>query len=319
MRWWYRAVAGGMVSSHSLLLRKEGEIFGSTEMKSKVSIVSKCQELPEKIPPLPSRQGLEDIKKEKQLHPWFSDAGKSYLWFSIKMQRSKDNRLQYYKEGTKFTVVLRSTDAQALKIAAGMLWLVIYLGGVGSRSRRGAGSLKVNKYSTSMNELPFAFTHDSTNINDTKKYLENSLTAVFNLSKGHIGEEYDSSAKNPNFCILSQSNARIVLSTQQEADSSSLNVLEEMGEKYSDYRRSVPVTQRRSKAVLGLPLRGVSNDRFSSPLTFGVIALKNGYVGRIVKFYSSSREEYQKKILRDHLDSIDKMFIETPVTIPLVR
>ncbi|MFH8120265.1 MAG: type III-B CRISPR module RAMP protein Cmr1 [Candidatus Aenigmatarchaeota archaeon] len=309
MRWWFRSVVGGMVSSPSILREKEDGIFGNTNSKSKVIVISIPHERPENIPP---------VQKEKT-HPWFSEPNKTYMWFSIKMQRSKNDRLQYYKEGTKFTVILQSEDTQVLKVAAVTLWLLIYFGGIGSRNRRGAGCLRINKYESTIH-LPFDFTHKCTDINNAKKYLEDSLKAIFDLLRIYIGADYTPHEKKSNFCILSQSTAKIALVRPSRANATPLSILEDMGKKYSQYRKKVPREERGTRAVLGLPLQGVSmKDRFSSPLIFGVMALQNGYVGRVLKFYSSVKNDFQKDILKKHLDTIDKDFTEVSVSIPEVK
>lgn len=276
MRWWFRAVVGGMVSSYSILRNKENEVFGSTNMKSKVIVIS--------IP------------------------------------RMKQNKKQNNEDNIIYDVILQSKDKdiQALKIGAGTLWLLIYLGGIGLRNRRGNGCLKINKSETTV-DLPFEFKCNATKIIEAKKYLENSLEKIFNdLFKSYIGNvEFPKTI--PNYCVLSQSSAKIALVVPPNKKASDIH--KAIGEEYSKYRNKVST---RDLDILGSSLHGKNSIRFASPFIFGLIAFQNGYVvGRIIKFYSSVKNPSRKDTLKNHLDDIDKnmnkSFNETLVSIPAVK
>lgn len=160
MRWWFRAIMGGLVDE-GVLYEKESEIFGSTDTRSKVRILTNI---------IDGRPIRIDVKALNEFR---------YLWFSIRMQALPD-RAQHvqrpfcYPPGSKFSITLKSEDADALKIATNTLWTMIYLGGVGARMRRGAGSFRVLRAQNADNYCNF--TLKGTNVNvDAKSFLENNL------------------------------------------------------------------------------------------------------------------------------------------------
>jgi CRISPR type III-B/RAMP module RAMP protein Cmr1 len=90
---------GGIVSI-SDLKELESKIFGSTNQKSRVRVLSITDSRPSQI----------DIQSDLR-----------YLWFSIHIQKRSYQRLQCYPPETKFKIVLRSDDEDSLKIALGCL------------------------------------------------------------------------------------------------------------------------------------------------------------------------------------------------------
>ena len=162
LRWWFRAIAGGMTSI-SDLKKLESEIFGSTNQKSRVKIQS-----------ITGDDNVSQINVPSNLR---------YLWFSIYMQQRNYQRLLCYPPGTKFKIVLRSDDEDCLKIVSGCLWTLIYLGGVGTRMRKGAGSLKVNSV---LGKTPYEFVFNGTTINDARKFIEENLMKIFEEFKNML-------------------------------------------------------------------------------------------------------------------------------------
>jgi len=128
LRWWFRAIMGGMTTVNNLK-KLENDAFGSTNKRSPLRIISTCESQPVQM----------NIPYDLR-----------YLWFSIHLQR----RMYCYPPRTKFKVTLSSRDKNSLKIALGCLWALIYLGGIGTRMRRGAGSWKVSKV---LCESPYEF------------------------------------------------------------------------------------------------------------------------------------------------------------------
>ena len=103
MRWWFRAIMGGMVSIKNLR-ELENDIFGSVEQKSVIKVITATNSHPTNI----------EIPNELR-----------YLWFSMYMQKRRNQRLLWYPKGSKFRVILRSDDETALRIGSGCLWALI--------------------------------------------------------------------------------------------------------------------------------------------------------------------------------------------------
>jgi len=290
LRWWFRAIMGGMTSLENLK-ELEKSVFGSTEQKSAVKIRTATNSQPASID-VPSELG--------------------YLWFSMHMQKKKDERLCCYPKGSKFEIMLYSGNEATLNIASGCLWALLYLGGVGSRMRRGAGSLKVIN-SSDKAHLNFLFKHDT--VTGFKKSIEENLEKIFKDFKKHAGDKY-STQNFPNFPVLSKKHAKISL-VQKMFDTPE-KALAEVSNIYQNFRRSKRLEYR---YTFGLPIityHEFRDLRHSSPLLIGVANLSEGYTVRLVKFYTSIHHEYSSNLrfLRGDLDGFDAGIGELTVDIP---
>lgn len=144
MRFWWRAAKAE--DDIEQLRKKEAKIFGGageTEGKSRISL---------RI--LYDRDKFinfigTNLKSDYELK-WSSDGEKrtlirdypgiSYLLYSTTLSKGR----KYIKEGFKFEILLSSFCEQELKEALASLWLAVYLGGFGTRARRGGGNLAIN-------------------------------------------------------------------------------------------------------------------------------------------------------------------------------
>lgn len=153
LRWWFRALAGCYYGSDYDGLRAvESDVFGSTEKRSKITIEVQPSGEPKAL--------ITDVYKDKKnkIKPKFDKSSGlnelSYLWFSIKMQAEgyakalggkyhhiDGENMWYYPAGAKFRLTFKSLYEKSFILALASLWALVNLGGVGFRSRRGAGSL----------------------------------------------------------------------------------------------------------------------------------------------------------------------------------
>lgn len=291
LRWWFRALMGGMVPTDTLRSFEE-KIFGSTDKKSPVRVLSFCDSQPSKINKIPSN--LQDLWNKIPYN------NLQYLWFSIKLQE----RL-YYPEGTEFEVILRSENKYFLDLVAGCLWLLIYLGGVGSRSRRGAGSLKVKKVKSSSYNSVYDFVFRGNNVSDAKNFMEENLKRIFNNFKEYVNEKYDPPQNPQYFPILSKSSAKITL--LDHYNDNWKDALTKIGKDYRDFRRKLKGKEWKYRCLFGLPIMGgpshfkkkFKNERQASPLHIGIIDLNKGYTTRVVKFYTSINPTLNKEISKN--------------------
>jgi len=139
MRWWFRAFSMGVLWGSNkerqiikAILEKESNIFGSTERKSKVRI------------------RVENVQlKSKRLN--FRIGRGKYLGYGLNLSNSALGSFQ-------LNLILSSelTDCEAECILH-TIWGITYLGGIGSRNRRGFGNLKVNKVNNSRLQKMFIF------------------------------------------------------------------------------------------------------------------------------------------------------------------
>lgn len=290
MRWWFRSIMGTMVSIENLRTL-ENSVFGSTEQKSAIKVKTITDSQPTSI----------NIPNELR-----------YLWFSMHLQKKRNQRLLWYPQGSEFEIVLHSDNKSALKIASGCLWALIYLGGVGSRMRRGAGSLKgIN----SRGNIFYSFLFKCNALNDSKQFIEENLEKIFEDFKEYANEKYFPQL-SPNFSVLSRKHAKIslinrIFNTFEEA-------LLEISDKYRSFRRK---KQQKYRYTFGLPIityREFRDLRHSSPLFIGVVDLNGKFTVRLVKFYTSIHHRYSSelKFLRRDLDGLDAEINELTVEIP---
>lgn len=277
---------GGLVSIEKLKALEE-EVFGSTQRKSAIRILAKCEDSPL-------------IIKEREIL--------NYLWFSIELQRRKKQRLQCYPPGTKFKIELLSRDDRKLNLCLGAFWCLIYLGSVGARMRRGAGSLKVSK---ALGEVPYTFIFTGKTLRDAKSFVEENLLRIFNDFREYAGKEVGLRG-SPRFAVLSKKYAEVELvELTQRVSQNWKTALETIEYIYKSFRRNIGLRYRR---VLGLPIIAYSklrNLRHASPIFIGILDLNREYVIRLVKFYTSIHPSFlsnpdELKFLKRSLDNFDK-------------
>lgn len=128
LRFWWRALQ--VEPDTDKLRQKESQIFGSSDEGIGVSKFAIRVTQPDKA-------FLTNFKKETKGRP--DPVG--YLFYSTFMQTERER--PYFSEGSKFKITLSSRDEESLKIAAASLWILVYLGGLGTRSRRGAGNMVI--------------------------------------------------------------------------------------------------------------------------------------------------------------------------------
>lgn len=141
MRYWFRAALGGVIGdSFEDIQKVEGQIFGSTVDPEK-SVYS--SEIALRLTPASS---FRSFSLEKHAN----ETGKNYFFWSL-FASGKPERGNYqppkkfFPSGEKFDLQISQrpfTRSDNLTYAFYSLWLLVHLGGLGSRSRRMGGSLR---------------------------------------------------------------------------------------------------------------------------------------------------------------------------------
>jgi len=136
LRFWLRALLGGVIGDKNLdaLRQAEAAVFGSTDTGAS-PVVVRIRNLSAGAPiPFPA------IASGKQ--------GLTYLFFAARRTQNEPER-KAIPAGSSFELELSLRagvqDQDALLKAYVALWLLTHLGGLGARSRRGAGSLQVTQ------------------------------------------------------------------------------------------------------------------------------------------------------------------------------
>ncbi len=227
------------------------------------------------------------------------DAGLGYLLYSTVLPGREKS---FIKESSTFKLNLLSIDEVSFNQALASLWLAIYLGGLGTRARRGGGNIAVKEIPddnfTEVNFIPRG---------KNKKELKNWF--VENLKK--IKEIIPSGSTNK-YTNLSKGKILIF-----DAKNDWKGVLNFLGEEFKNFRTGKDIFEMGS---FGMPvmhnhftMRLVPyndkneriSDRFSSPLIFKVIKSEGLYFPMIVRlnctieYVGKERKEREKWKLVD--------------------
>lgn len=299
MRYWHRALVGGIVGTDAKGLKavseQEAKVFGATDSGSAVAIrVSEASHKP--------REFTEQISK--RVEGIWQATGRGYLLWSMARSGSVEKKnlkpaRWYFPEGTSFhvTVSAHDQDSTALKQAVAAFWLLVHLGGVGSRSRRCAGSLIAQPVENGIPGLSF---DEPASIEELQKHLQQGIETVRKL----YAVNPVSSINNASFDILSRNVCRIwILHNNGEPWHRAYDAMSALASGLQASRQSIVSLWKRQ--IFGLPLRNVSQDRRASPLLLRVTKLQGEqYVGIAVLFKTTEKgmpsDDY--KLIEDGMD-----------------
>lgn len=295
LRFWWRALIGGSVGDGNLEALREAEtaVFGNTKYGSPVIL---------------------RLSGQSQLQTFSpNQAGVKYLFWSM----LRTNR-QYLRAGMPFTLTLQTrsgiqSDGPLIRALAA-LWLLTHLGGIGSRARRGGGSVQVTKVKDPRPpDMPDLQVQAQTP-EQLRDELANGLKQLRALL--NIGDLTLTPSVTPAFDVLHPNCCRIVVldktwHTWEEA-------LDEVGREFQtfrvncrklDYQNVKNVVSGNSgnlqpveRAAFGLPivfyyrslsgqkgtLEGSIHDRRASPLLIRVVRLANEQHTIVMTFFKAA-------------------------------
>lgn len=225
LRFWWRAL--NYEEDPRVLLEKESEIFGSSNQdvgQSKVKIRLKNVD-----------SSPVQIKRKWDVNDW-----KSYVGYGLSEDKPPHSGRfrQYLDIGGLFSLSLSLKDNSNDVIDS--LKLFSLLGGLGSRSRKGWGSISVISSNTDWNPP-----------NDRQEYK--GQLSDLTLARDGIPDEAPAYS-----AISSEAVIRIGPSVTDP-----MAAFQDIGEKYKEHLKSIEPIQR---AGFGLPRKNVRNDRRGSPL-----------------------------------------------------
>lgn len=282
LRYWLRAALGGVLGDDIEAVRRaEAAVFGSTDETrggaSAVTVRIRSRTLP----------GPERFRRSQR-----PQSGRDYLYWSMAEsgQVQRGNYLpprQYLPTGTKFdlTIATRpgaSNHNAALEAAAAALWLLVQLGGVGSRSRRTAGSLRVLE-DVQFQGLQFTLRGDSAE--EVARSLADGLRRVREVCATMSGGNTSCVVQAPtSFDVLHPATCAVwVLGMWSSADAA----VEAIGSWLRDARAALPLSAR---VAFGLPMQRVGLhgvDRRASPLWLTVTPVATGRWAGIATLFRS--------------------------------
>jgi len=259
LRWWWRALKGEC--NIEKLREEEIKIFGGDgKMASPVYLrvegdVSKGEDLINEY-----RLSWNFDKNRRALSG--PHAGVGYLYYSMVAL----NKREFIKAGSRLRLTLIGKD-EFLKHYIASLWALVFLGGVGSRSRRGGGNLTVIDYNPK--DLGISFIPTG--------YFDEWLVENLKRAKDLVG-----SSKTPCNEYSNLKNVKLVLSPREF--NTWFEALNDIGNRFMNFR--VKNRQRVfDTAVFGIPVRH-SNGQFvraedditrrSSPVVIKVVKTPKG-------------------------------------------
>ncbi len=306
LRYWLRAMLGGIYGDDDNGLRQvrvaEMTVFGSTDENSGASAMT-------------TRIANSKLSAPQPYSKKRPPVGRDYLYWSMDKSGSKEKGneqppKQFYPPGGVFDFILSTrsniTANEAIFWqATSALWLMIHLGGLGSRSRRTAGSLSVTQPLV-VDELDFVLnarspTEAAQQIGQGISLLRQRLAVTGMLNLDQVSE----------FDVLHPTTCQIwVIGIWRDAQ----EAVDAIGDSLRDFRErrepdhanvarwlrgeQIDTVER---AVFGLPipyrysnngpsgtLQGINVDRRASPLWLKVSkTAKGAYVGLATLFKSA--------------------------------
>ncbi len=254
-------------------MKAETALFGATDTGSAVVIRVSA----------PSREPKEFTEQiSVRIGGTWQATGKGYLlWSMAKSGRVEKNNLKparwYFLPGTCFrvTLAIRNKDDTKQKQAIAAFWLLTHLGGIGSRSRRCAGSVTIPSPVHEVYGFPFG---QPTSKEALKQQIEQGIKAA----RGLYGVERRT-LKEAHFDALAPDACRIWILQDEQPWNSADTAMKEIGERLQSYRGGIAIGRRK---IFGLPLMPIIKDRRrASPLLLRVAKLSgNRYVGIAVLF-----------------------------------
>ena len=151
LRFWSRALFGGFTGDDAKGLESlrniEAKVFGSTKVGASPIIVQLEHDTFETT-------SFSQLVQRDNVTRSYGLPGVAYLFFSAR----KPER-EAIKPGTRFNLTLRLRpgtveNRNVLRRVCAALWLLTHLGGLGTRSRRGGGSLQVVRVTHVFDDLP---------------------------------------------------------------------------------------------------------------------------------------------------------------------
>ena len=289
LRFWWRAIHADL-RLHEMY-EKETLIFGGggdKAQKSSFDIIMSDFGI-----------SIEDYKyprngQAKKIEGVHNNHGIEYLFYTF-LHLKKEGK--YIKPESKFEIKFIFYNDNYIDDVLSAFWLLAHLGNLGSRSRRGAGSFKVNEIiKNGIDEIKLKFKTD--NVSDIKKFYEDNISEIKQLLK--IGS------------IINNTHSHILDATIYFSNSTHDNwqsALNEIGEAMMKSRLIGTGRNATSRlnddesAAFGLPVKhkGYSilpkdYKRRASPIVIKIIKRNNQYFWIVIHF-AGEFLPYHKRIL----------------------
>jgi CRISPR-associated protein Cmr1 len=238
LRYWYRALLGGLAINESDKLHElESKVFGMEERGSPVFM--RVKDLCWAGGRIKQNEELDlgyDKTKKDTRRP-----GLTYLLYSTQLG---GNRRPYADVGTTFTLEFSSFEKEAKKwlaLAGSALWCWGHFGGLGTRSRRGGGNIQVRDIEDNgevLEELPDLTLKAVSSPESLKTHIENGLKKARSI----VGRLNDipptGTTTKAEFPLLHPNHTDIWV--VQETWNDAISAMNYVGNKFKDFRYKRP-------------------------------------------------------------------------------
>jgi len=293
IRFWWKGIRAE--DDIDNLRKDEAEIFGGAVEKEKRSKVIL------RVYPQPSGNFLgNNLKNDYKLDWRFNrntnslegrDTGIGYLLYSTVLPRQEK---RYIKPNFQFNLELISYHADAFKKSLASLWASIYLGGFGTRARRGGGNIVVEDADGETCGLDFI--PKGNNSEEVFGWLKSNLDKSFSNINNSEPKTFTTKYTNLSF-------SRTIIGNQKFKDWK--EALNDIGKIYAEFRKNHRL-EIFDTAVFGLPVmhknrglivKGVKGkgkediSRRSSPIIFKIIKIKDKFLWYLIRLSGEFLEE----------------------------
>lgn len=244
LRWWYRAAKRGITP-------EEFDFFGSTESSARWRLRIK-----------PISISTETFLKDN----FYNYNGIKYLGFSLDSRVEGEIRQRVFiQDRSRFHLQLMMSASITLiqeRALLSSLWFLLWLGNVGTRSRRGFGSLRVNRIiEGSQNDLEFTF---QGNLDSFKKFLDTNLKKALEWV-----QPVESDSPLPQYTIFSPANTKLYL--WKKPFDNWERALNSAGEFLMNFRKRKPeedYQQVKQFLLNSTPVEALQRPAFGLPIQF---------------------------------------------------
>lgn len=264
LRYWYRAVDGGYGTPAREDGRTREEVyFGSTGTGQSACLlrVDDWREGGEPWRKDQYRRFDQGMPPKGSSRP--STNGISYLGFSL---AGRETARMKFPASFSFTLEVLprpGRDTQEVRRAwLASIWLLVHVGGVGARSRRGFGSLRIERWEGWPECQGFALPCQASTPEEWKARMDQDVSTLHTWFV--VPQPGDRTVIAPG------AKMRLLRSGHKDWESA----LNEAGLLLQDFRSTVPLQDR---VGFGLPLQNVAKKRMGSPLFIRVVRLGQHY------------------------------------------
>lgn len=132
LRFWWRATRGSACKNANELSKREAEIFGHTEQASQIQVVTHYEK--------------DEVKRNSKV--FFKKKNHPFPRYVLSNMKDKTPYLMKAQFSLNIRISKKTTDFELIKKEVeAALWAWINFGGLGSRTRRGCGSLYCKQFS----------------------------------------------------------------------------------------------------------------------------------------------------------------------------